>query len=289
MKVNKNVADMVRQALCINPFADKIVPAAWNYPPEFTVMTSWQDQVAVLQSGWPLDDTTGLADEAAGYLAQDLWSQKFRRDGYAEEYPLYDGLVVFAKPGSFLVQLGVIDHHDELYVDIANGGDLWGRLCKEFLFPRFTKPGGNSAVPFPVFNNYSGRAMGSDRFLPESAVAAWLHELDEQPGGFACRPFNFGRCLAGYAVETSRWEAENMLSGIATPSWINGQALVTNPFRLIRAGALAIDCGGDRVRFEGDSEFLDAPCLYRDGRGLYFGSRRVEDALGDCGSPFVLR
>jgi len=41
--------------------------------------------------------------------------------------------------------------------------------------------------------------------------------------------------------------------------------------------------------FEDDSEFLNAPYLYRNEHELNFNSNRVTNANGNYGSPFALR
>ena len=271
----------------VNPHADKIVPPAWNYPPEWPGMTSWEEQLDVLRTFLPKLNPDGLPETAQSYLEQKgLWAQTFEREGYDQSYPLYDGLVVFALPGAAAAKLGFGD----LWADVAKGREgqgLWGRLCEEVLFPQFTLPTDNPR--FPGFYNCRQGQMGSDRFLPPDSLAQWFKELEQQTAGdFACRPFNFGRRLAGDAVEASWWEVEHLLDGLVSPTWTSSQALLTNPSRLPRYGTLAIDCD-DRYRFGDNREFLSAPHFCRLDDRLEFCSGHVEGPDGRYGAAFVRR
>lgn len=267
-----------RFAELVNPYAGKIVRPAWDYPEDWR-MKEWGKQLEIFQKAYPQLDPTGLPEMAKHYLDQsDLWSMTFEfRD---KKVRLFDGLLVFLLPGKAAAKLGLGD----LWADVKRGiKGLWGKLCEDVLFKHL-------ASQFPDFKNYRAGEMGSDRFLPTDEVAQWLQKLEaDTAGDFACRPCNFGRRLAGHAVVASRWAAENLLGGIATPSWVNGNGLVTHPERLNRYGVLWIDNAGDQYRFGGARTFGDAPSFRRADAWLEFGLYSVDRADGDYGSVFVLR
>ena len=131
----------------VNPYAGEIKKPAWNYPPEWQGMTSWEKQLAELQGIFPELNPDGLSETAKGYLDQEeLWTQAFEREGYNMPYPLYDGLVVFVLPGKAAIRLEIGD----LWADVARGrkgNGLWGRLCEEIIFPHI-------GHKFPAFENY---------------------------------------------------------------------------------------------------------------------------------------
>jgi hypothetical protein len=289
-ELQRQIAELLRGAMqWVNPHADKIVRPAWNYPPKWQGMKSWKEQIAALCSLPPFSglNPVGLPEMAKSYLEQkELWSLTFKREGHSQPYLLYDGLVVYALPGKVAAKLGIGD----LWADVAKGRKgkgLWGKLCEKILFPQFVLPADNPR--FPAFWNNRMNAMGSDRFMPLESIAQWFQEQEAQiKGDFACRPFNFGRRLAGYAVCASCWEAENLLGGFASPVWLTAQALVTNPGRLPRSGILAIDCS-DLYRFEDDREALHAPCFYHNDDKLKFDTDYVGYPNGGFGTAFVLR
>jgi hypothetical protein len=288
-ELQRQIAELLRGAQWVNPHADKIVRPAWDYPPEWQGMKSWEEQIAALYSLPPFSglNPDGLPEMAKSYLEQEeLWSLVFKREGHSQPYPLYDGLVVYALPGKVAAKLGIGD----LWADVAKdreGKGLWGKLCEEILLPQFVLPADNPR--FPAFWNNIMDAMGSDRFMPLGPIAQWFQEQEAQiKGDFACRPFNFGRRLAGYAVCASCLEAENLLAGFASPVWLTAQALVTNPGRLPRSGILAIDCS-DPYRFGNDRRALGAPYFYRYDSGLRLGAGRIEYQHDNFGLAFVLR
>lgn len=273
----------------VNPFSNLIVTPTLDYLPDFQ-MLSWQEQLRELRRALSELSVDGLTEQADFYLSQTkLWSQQFEFRG--RQVPLWDGLLVFPLPGKVVQKL----NWGNLWEDLAKGREgqgLWGSLCEEVLFPDLSKK-------FLQFTNFRELQMCSDRFLPLESVSQWLQELEAQiPGDFALRPFNFGRKLAGYGVTASRWEAENLLSGIVTPSWCNGWGLFTHLQRLPKSGYLWIDNAGDQYRFEDDRKFRSVPYFGRDAAGRYFGrfsrrlsfgTRPVSDPSAHDGSPFILR
>lgn len=268
----------------VNPYADKIVKPDWDYPPGWQ-MTSWQEQLDVLQGFYPKLNPAGLAEQAKYYLGQaQLGQQTFLCELTGQDVRLWDGLLVFPLPGRFAHKM----NFGNLWADVERsriGQGLWGKLCEEVLFPQL-------ASKFPGFINYQAGEMGSDRFLPIKPVTSWLQKLEERTeGDFACRPFNFGRRLAGHAVLSSRWIAENKLSGIVTPTWLNGQGLLTSPDRLPDYGHLWPDCAGDRYRFKGTHGFRRAPYfIHASGVRLVFAAHHnVDIPRDDRGAGVVLR
>lgn len=274
------VVALIKQLGCVNPYADKIVEPQCDYPPSWQ-MKGWEEQTKLLSGFYPDLNSDGLAEQAKRYLDQpELWAATFEFRG--RKVRLFDGLFVFPLPGKVAAKRVIGD----LWADVALGikGDgLWGKLCEEILFTPLAKQ-------FPGFFNLHRSEMGSDRFLPLDEVFQWLQQLEAQiPGDFACRPCNFGRRLAGHAVVASRWAAEHLLSAIVTPSWVNGNGLLTHPDRLTDYDYLWIDNAGDQYRFEDARAFGGAPCFHRDDADLGFGTNDVGDACGYCGAVFVLR
>lgn len=273
------VVALIKQLGIVNPHAAEIVEPKWDYLPNFE-MKGWEEQAKRLLSFYPDLNPDGLAEQAKYYLEQtELWAATFEfRD---KQVRLFDGLLVFPLPGK-VAALGIGD----LWADVkrgTKGQGLWGKLCEDVLFPHLARR-------FPDFHNYRAGAMGSDRLLPTEEVAAWLQKLEaDAPGDFACRPCNFGRRLAGYAVLASRWEAEHRLSGIVPPSWVNGNGLLTHPDRLNRYGVLWIDNAGDHYRLEDARTFVNAPYFRRHDAKLRFGASPVDNARGFYGTVFVLR
>lgn len=279
-QVGGEIVSLVQGYLLVNPY--NIVKAAWDYPSGWE-MSGWEEQFEVLRQAFPGLCPDGLPEMAQSYLGQEaLWRQTFVFSLNGQEVRLWDGLLVFVLPGKAAKKLGLGD----LWPDVVKGRKgkgLWGKLCEEILFPQLTPK-------FPAFYNHRAGEMTSDRFLPMDPITPWLQELEGQVlGDFACRPFNFGRRMAGYAVLASRWSAETELAGIASPTWISGQGLLTNPKRLSDFGVLWLDCGGDQYRFEDDRDFQSAPCFYFSGVKLGFGTRDVSVASGAYGAGVLLR
>lgn len=264
----------------VNPFADRIVRPAWDYPDGW-MMKEWEEQLAILRETYSQLDPTGLPEMAQRYLGQaDLWSMTFEfRDKKAR---LFDGLLVFPLPGKTAAKLGIGD----LWADVqrgTKGQGLWGKLCEDVLFQRL-------APKFLALHNYRAGEMASNRFLPIDEVASWLQKVEaETTGDFACRPCNFGRRLAGHAVVAGRWASEHLLNGITTPSWVNGNGLLTHPDRLPGYGHLWIDNAGDQYHFEDARTFGNAPYFRRHAAHLEFGTCGVGNASGRYGAVFVLR
>lgn len=270
-----------------NPHADKIRKPVWDYPSSWQ-MPGWEEQLAVLTGIYPDLPTDGLQEMAEMYLArEDIWTQTFVWSLTGATVQVWDGLLVFPLPG----RVAQARLNTDLWPDVAKekkGEGLWGRLCEEILFPQFTLPA--DGPRFPGFYNNRQNAMRSDRFLPLPEVAKWLQELEQEAkGGFACRPVSSGLYTAGHAVESSRWVAANELGAVPGCTWLGGHGLVVSPSRLPLPGILALDLPGDRYRFEGDREFLDAPYFYRFVAKLFFDTDHVGNASESYGSLLVLR
>lgn len=266
-----------------NPFG--IVKASWDYPEDFT-MLDWNDQLEALLAIFPDFDAGEIEKQAKFWLEQtELWEQRFVFSKTGKEVSVYDGLAVSILPGRAAAKFGIGD----LWEDVAKGrkgNGLWGLLCEEHLFPELAK----IFSPLP-FKNYRKGEMGSDRFLPLDLVVKWYRELEKSTkGDFIVRPFSFGRRLAGYSVEASRWEVENLFHGVPTPTWLNGQAILTNPHRFPSSGHhLVLDCGGAHYRFEDGSEFGNAPFFRRGGDEFYFDAFWVGGARDVYGAAFSAR
>lgn len=270
----------------VSPYTHGIInESILDYPPGWQ-MLDWKTQLDVLQDVFPYLDATGLREMAEGYAVQDIWSLPLGRPGYNKCYPLWDGLMVFALPGRVAAKRWDLD----LWADIARGSEdngLWGRLCREVLFPQFTLPSDN-----PKYANFSDESFfitESDRFRPEASVAQWLQDLEARTeGDFSCRPCNLGRRFAGYSVKASRWEAENLLGGLAAPTWLEAQYLLADP-NCLADGFLRWDAGGDQLRFGyGEPHLFDHACCFeRDESDLIFDARNDWDPHHYSGTVLV--
>jgi hypothetical protein len=94
--------------------------------------------------------------------------------------------------------------------------------------------------------------------------------------------------MTGHNVISSRWAAEYEIASIVTPTWVNGQGLITHPDRLTVVGSF-IDNGGDQYRFGVDREFMSAPYFYHDDGKPYFDTYHVSNACSYYGAPVCLR
>ncbi len=271
-----------------NPHLDHIVKPVWGYPLDFQ-LESWEKQAEILETAYPELSTAGLAEMAALWPNDHpIWEQSSVHPRTGESIRDFESLAVFPLPGKTAVKYMGLDNSRDFWEDVElgiKGGGLWGRLCKEILFPRF-KP------KFPVlFSDSQGREMGSDRFLPEDVLVSWFQELETIKGDFACRPIGFGR-LVGYAVKAARWEIENVIAGIPGCTWIIGNVLLVNFNRLPGYCHLHFffGCPGDRYRFGDFPNFVRAPCfLPGNVKGLRFASSVNVNANGCRGSVFLVR
>jgi hypothetical protein len=280
----KRLRELLQQSVLVNPYAAEIARPAWDYPPDFQ-LKSWQEQVEILIGAYPELNADGLPKMVGTWLsaANTIFDHESAHPITQEAIRHFEGLVVFPLPGKVAAKLGLGD----LWEDVSRqhkGKGLWGKLCEEILFPRI-KP----KLPVPFYNYCKGQ-MGAGRFLPEDVLVPWFQEIEANiEGDFAVRPIGFGRRLAGYSVQASRWEIENIISGIPGCTWITGNALLTNPDRLRRYGHLWLNMPGDRYRFEGSREFDHALYFRRNNDGLNFDASHVEDVYGSCGSVVFAR
>ncbi len=278
--------DKVREALLIkqNPYLANIVRPLCDYPPDFQ-LKSWQEQAEIMTATYPELSTGGLFEMANEWLsaANTIFDQSSVHPITQEVIRHFEGLVVFPLPGKVATKFGL----GNLWDDVSKGRrgkGLWGRLCERILFPRL-----RTKLPVPFYNFLKGQ-MGSDCFLPEDVLVPWFQKLEAKTAGdFAIRPIGFGKRLAGYAVQASRWEIENILGGIPGCTWITGNALLTNPDRLPVHEHLWLDIPGDRYRFEGFREFGHAPFFSCDEIGELCFAAPVESAAACFGSVVLAR
>ncbi|MBI3495172.1 hypothetical protein HY065_00935 [Candidatus Berkelbacteria bacterium] len=173
-----------------------------DYPPSFERLSDWSKQLNILHNvvfKRKLNPEQ-VKEHAEQYLARtEIWERTFVFMGSAKR--VFDGLLVFANPFAVAHKLQLGDLAEDLSKAI-NGRGLWGVLCETILFPVLTEATSG-------FVNYRAQAMGSDRFLPLKPVAQWLWQAYQTEGDFVCRPCSVGRCMAGYAVESSRSEVSH--------------------------------------------------------------------------------
>ncbi|MHB1456752.1 MAG: hypothetical protein ACYC0V_07540 [Armatimonadota bacterium] len=269
-----------------NPFSKEIIPTFRNYPSGFE-MASWQKQAKTLLSIGAFSDlsTDGLEEMAERFLSmkQEFWDKSFTFSFSNRSMPLWDGLIVFVLPGKWWAKYE--KRKKKLYDDIALGVDgdgYWGFLCEEVLFTELPK--------IVQFINCRKGGMRSSRYLPVNDVAIWLQGLESRvPGDFACLPFNLGRRTAGFSVRASRWIAENEINAIVTPTWINGQILITHP-NMIDLDHIMFNNAGDQYRYGADHKFLSAPFFGgNDLDRIEFSTDRINSVYGCYGAVLSTR
>ena len=285
--VRKEVQSAIAAALhgaglLVNPYADLIFAPTCGYPPGFK-LAGWEEQAKILDQIFPeLTLDTDELRKMAGRWPEEFFRQTTIHEKMPdEEFPLWDGFGVFARPDRVAKKCDLGD----LWEDVAkgrNGDGLWGRLHKEILFPRLEKF-------LRDFQNLRTDQMGADRFLPTEDKVEWFKALGQiVSGDFALRPLSFGRRLAGHPMISSRWMCEAN-GWVGCPTWLNGNFLTTSPGRLqLQRGFLGLDCD-DQYRFEDGREYLRAPYFYRDDARSFFSSAHVRGAASRFGLSFVLR
>lgn len=254
-----------------------------------------------------VNDTAGLADLVANFIAENRHTDEFRNEEVASKYGYLSGyekpvglteqcnLLRTIFPGVGYPNQDLLSRIEKDEVQLPEGAEGW------FAIPNWMKNPGIfgenycqavQTVLDAIKNDRKGKFYNCregqiiEKHLRQSARSErFWKELAEAQGNpdILLVPAQFGFLHRGRSVRRARVVIEGTSGEFALGAFAVGIMILTNPIRLQNYDDLWIDCAGDEFS-EGDGAFDGAPCFGFGGGKVGFGANYVGIANVHYGS-----
>jgi hypothetical protein len=244
-----------------------------------------------------VNDTAGLADLIGTFIADSRLTDRYKDEEVKSSYGYLSG---YKKPKDVIAQTNLLR---QLFPGVGFASEQMTRPVVAnaegyFAVPRWQTiaPTYGEAVQKVLdalkkaykgrFKNWREGELGPDQLRQSAKSVAFWEQIGETQKGFDILlvPAQFGIRHKGRSVRRAREVMESNECGLG--AFAVGIMLLTHEDRLQNVDDLWIDCAGDEFHDPqfSDAPFDRAPCFDFSGGGLGFGTGRVGDARGRCGS-----
>jgi len=243
-----------------------------------------------------VNETPGLSEVIAQFVAQARWPNKFCCEEVASNYGYSSGYKIrgITEQVHILRTIGFPDlsaNEKISELPLPAGAEGW------FAIPKWQRLAGTygEAVEKVLaaikrtrngkFANYCSEALGPEYLRQSALTSLGLGMIEEEQKGYNVLvvPAQFGYSHGGHSIRRSLEVMGDYEFGLG--AFAVGIMLLTHPERFSSHNDLCIDCSGDELAPLADSQFVMAPCFeLGDDLTVSFCGRYTNDADGVFGS-----